>query len=132
MKILLVAKESKQSNALMEFLAGCVPNVEHVQTISQALCFSLCYKTMNLPHFFTLLRIFISPLFPLLYFKYESLGISFIALPYVLLSLLIVCECSDLFDGFLASFLFSVSFPSPSFFSSFSAIIIIPPCPLLP
>ena len=57
---------------------------------------------MNLPHFFTLLRIFISPLFPLLYFKHESFGVSFIALPYVLLALLIVCESSDLFDGFFA------------------------------
>jgi len=57
---------------------------------------------MNLPHFFTLLRIFISPLFPLLYFKHESLGISFLYLPYVLLFLLAICESSDLFDGFLA------------------------------
>jgi CDP-diacylglycerol--glycerol-3-phosphate 3-phosphatidyltransferase len=57
---------------------------------------------MNLPHFFTLLRIFISPLFPLLYFEHDDLGISFMALPYVLLALLVICECSDLFDGFLA------------------------------
>lgn len=57
---------------------------------------------MNLPHFFTLLRILISPLFPLLYFKHESFGISFGALPYVLLALLVICECSDLFDGFFA------------------------------
>jgi CDP-diacylglycerol--glycerol-3-phosphate 3-phosphatidyltransferase len=57
---------------------------------------------MNLPHFFTLLRIVISPLFPLLYFKYEDLGMALETLPYVLLSLLIICECSDLFDGFLA------------------------------
>lgn len=57
---------------------------------------------MNLAHFFTLLRIFLSPLFPLLYFNHESLGISFSLLPYALLSLLLICESSDLFDGFLA------------------------------
>lgn len=57
---------------------------------------------MNLPHFFTLLRIFISPFFPVLYFEHEHLGISFTSLPYVLLVLLVICECSDLFDGFLA------------------------------
>jgi CDP-diacylglycerol--glycerol-3-phosphate 3-phosphatidyltransferase len=57
---------------------------------------------MNLPHYFTLLRIFISPLFPILYFGHNSFGISLSSLPYVLLSLLIICECSDLFDGFLA------------------------------
>jgi CDP-diacylglycerol--glycerol-3-phosphate 3-phosphatidyltransferase len=57
---------------------------------------------MNLPHCFTLLRIFISPLFPVLYFKHEYLGISLLWLPYVMLALLTICECSDLFDGFLA------------------------------
>ena len=57
---------------------------------------------MNIAHFFTLLRIFISPAFPLLYLKYEWFGITLFWLPYVLLGLLIVSECSDLFDGFLA------------------------------
>lgn len=57
---------------------------------------------MNIAHFFTLLRIFISPLFPVIYLEYQSLGISLIWLPYLLLGLLIICECSDLFDGFLA------------------------------
>ncbi len=57
---------------------------------------------MNIAHFFTLLRIFISPIFPVLYLKYEWLGIPFAYIPYVMLGLLIICECSDLFDGFFA------------------------------
>lgn len=57
---------------------------------------------MNIAHFFTLLRIFISPLFPVIYFEYQWLGIPLVWLPYLLLGLLIICECSDLFDGFLA------------------------------
>jgi CDP-diacylglycerol---glycerol-3-phosphate 3-phosphatidyltransferase len=57
---------------------------------------------MNIANFFTLLRIFISPIFPILYFQYEWFGISFSAVPYLMLALLLVCECSDMFDGFLA------------------------------
>jgi CDP-diacylglycerol--glycerol-3-phosphate 3-phosphatidyltransferase len=57
---------------------------------------------MNIAHFFTLLRIFISPLFPVLYLEYAWLGIPLTWLPYVLLGLLVICECSDLFDGFVA------------------------------
>ncbi len=57
---------------------------------------------MNLAHYFTLLRIFLSPVFPILYLEREWLGISLSTLPYILLGLLIVCECSDIFDGMLA------------------------------
>lgn len=57
---------------------------------------------MNIANFFTLLRIFISPIFPILYFQYEWLGIPFAAVPYIMLALLLICECSDIFDGFLA------------------------------
>ncbi|MBI5272591.1 MAG: CDP-diacylglycerol--glycerol-3-phosphate 3-phosphatidyltransferase [Chlamydiia bacterium] len=57
---------------------------------------------MNLAHCFTLLRIFISPLFPIFYLEYDKLGIPLTYLPYLLLGLLIVCECSDWFDGFWA------------------------------
>ncbi len=57
---------------------------------------------MNIAHFFTLLRIFISPLFPVIYLEYRWLGIPLTWLPYLLLGLLVICECSDLFDGFLA------------------------------
>jgi CDP-diacylglycerol--glycerol-3-phosphate 3-phosphatidyltransferase len=57
---------------------------------------------VNPAHFFTLLRIFLSPLFPLIYLARESLGISLVTLPYVLLPLLILSEFSDVFDGFIA------------------------------
>ena len=57
---------------------------------------------MNIAHFLTLLRIFISPAFPLLYLGHEKLGMPWVYVPYTLLFLLLICECSDLFDGFLA------------------------------
>jgi len=57
---------------------------------------------MSLAHYFTFLRIFISPLFPILYFEHQQLGISFDALPYILLVLLAICEGSDLIDGIIA------------------------------
>ncbi len=57
---------------------------------------------MNVAHYLTLLRIFISPAFPILYLEREKLGIPMTWLPFILLFLLIVCECSDLFDGILA------------------------------
>jgi CDP-diacylglycerol--glycerol-3-phosphate 3-phosphatidyltransferase len=57
---------------------------------------------MNLAHFFTFLRIFISPLFPILYLGYEWLGIPLWVVPYLMLALLTVSEFSDVFDGFLA------------------------------
>lgn len=57
---------------------------------------------MNLAHYFTLLRIFLSPIFPVLYLGREWLGIPFVWLPYIMLFLLIICECSDVFDGMLA------------------------------
>jgi CDP-diacylglycerol--glycerol-3-phosphate 3-phosphatidyltransferase len=57
---------------------------------------------MNLPHYLTLLRIFLSPLFPILYLEREWLGIPPLWLPYILLILLAICECSDVLDGMLA------------------------------
>jgi CDP-diacylglycerol--glycerol-3-phosphate 3-phosphatidyltransferase len=57
---------------------------------------------MNPSHYLTLLRIFLSPLFPILYLEREWLGISLVCLPYLLLFLLIICECSDVLDGMLA------------------------------
>jgi CDP-diacylglycerol--glycerol-3-phosphate 3-phosphatidyltransferase len=57
---------------------------------------------MNPAHYLTLLRIFISPVFPLLYLQHDWFGISVKALPYILLFLLIICEFSDYLDGMLA------------------------------
>lgn len=57
---------------------------------------------MNPSHYLTLLRILVSPAFPILYLQRERFGIPLIWLPYILLFLLIVCECSDIFDGMLA------------------------------
>lgn len=50
----------------------------------------------------TLIRIFISPIFLIVYLEYEALGISYTALPYVLLFLLFSLELSDALDGYLA------------------------------
>jgi CDP-diacylglycerol--glycerol-3-phosphate 3-phosphatidyltransferase len=50
----------------------------------------------------TFLRIFISPIFLLVYLQHEFLGISKLYLPYVLLFLLSVNELSDALDGFIA------------------------------
>lgn len=57
---------------------------------------------MNPAHVFTILRICISPLFPVIYLGYEWLGIPLASVPYLLLALLGVSEFSDIFDGFLA------------------------------
>src|SRR3990167_3440283 len=57
---------------------------------------------MNPAHYLTLLRIFISPIFPLFYLQHDWFGISVKALPYILLFLLIICEFSDYLDGKLA------------------------------
>lgn len=57
---------------------------------------------MSLAHYFTLLRILISPAFPILYLEYSWFGIPLKALPYILLFLLCVCESTDLIDGYLA------------------------------
>lgn len=57
---------------------------------------------MNLPHYLTLLRILLSPVFPVLYLGREWLGIPLLWLPYIMLFLLIICECSDVLDGMLA------------------------------
>ncbi len=57
---------------------------------------------MSLAFFFTLLRLLLSPLFLVVYLYYESLGITLVLLPYILLFLLALSELSDLFDGFFA------------------------------
>jgi CDP-diacylglycerol---glycerol-3-phosphate 3-phosphatidyltransferase len=57
---------------------------------------------VNIAHYFTFIRIFISPIFLLVYLEHESMGISSVLLPYVLLFLMGVSELSDAADGFLA------------------------------
>ncbi len=57
---------------------------------------------MSLPLFLTLSRIFLGPVFLLVYLYYQHLGITLISLPYILLFLAGVSELSDVFDGALA------------------------------
>lgn len=57
---------------------------------------------MTLSNYLTFIRIFISPVFLLLYVAHDFFGISSTALPYFLLVLMSVSEASDFFDGYLA------------------------------
>lgn len=57
---------------------------------------------MTIAHYFTLIRIVISPIFLLVYLEHDLLGINAIVLPYVLMFLLAISELSDAFDGYLA------------------------------
>jgi CDP-diacylglycerol--glycerol-3-phosphate 3-phosphatidyltransferase len=57
---------------------------------------------MSLAHYFTFLRILLSPAFPFIYLKYEWLGIPIKSLPYIMLFLFCICEFSDLIDGMIA------------------------------
>lgn len=57
---------------------------------------------MNIAHCLTFLRIIIIPLFPLIYLHPSWFGLSFTFMPYVLLLILIVCETTDVIDGFWA------------------------------
>jgi CDP-diacylglycerol--glycerol-3-phosphate 3-phosphatidyltransferase len=57
---------------------------------------------LNISNALTLSRILISPIFLLIYWKYEALNISSTTLPYVLLFLWGISEISDAFDGYFA------------------------------
>jgi CDP-diacylglycerol---glycerol-3-phosphate 3-phosphatidyltransferase len=57
---------------------------------------------MNVAHYFTFLRIIIIPFFPLIYLHPSWFGLSFSFMPYVLLLILLICETTDIVDGFLA------------------------------
>jgi CDP-diacylglycerol--glycerol-3-phosphate 3-phosphatidyltransferase len=57
---------------------------------------------VSIANYLTFIRVFISPIFLLVYVSYEMLGISIFMLPYILLFLLGVSELSDAFDGYLA------------------------------
>lgn len=57
---------------------------------------------MGIANYITFIRIFVSPIFLLLYIMHDTFEISSVTLPYVLLFLLSVSELSDAFDGYLA------------------------------
>ena len=57
---------------------------------------------MSIANYFTFARLLLSPLFLLVYLKYEALGITSTGLPYVLFILLGILELSDALDGYIA------------------------------
>lgn len=57
---------------------------------------------MNLALSLTLCRILLSPVFLMIYLYYQELGISLVLLPFVLISILLLAEISDLLDGIAA------------------------------
>jgi CDP-diacylglycerol--glycerol-3-phosphate 3-phosphatidyltransferase len=57
---------------------------------------------LNLANYLTFFRIFISPIFLLVYLEYETFNISFVTLPYILLFLFGISELSDALDGYFA------------------------------
>jgi CDP-diacylglycerol---glycerol-3-phosphate 3-phosphatidyltransferase len=57
---------------------------------------------LNIANFLTFSRIFISPVFLVVYLYYEDLGISLHVQPFVLLFILGVLELTDALDGFIA------------------------------
>lgn len=57
---------------------------------------------MNPAHYFTLFRVFVGPLFLFIYCMHKTLGISALVLPWVLLLLIILAECTDVLDGYIA------------------------------
>lgn len=57
---------------------------------------------MSIAHYFTFIRIFISPVFLIIYISHQTLGINDLLLPWVLLFLLAVSETSDAVDGYIA------------------------------
>ncbi|CUI17190.1 CDP-diacylglycerol-glycerol-3-phosphate 3-phosphatidyltransferase [Candidatus Protochlamydia naegleriophila] len=57
---------------------------------------------MSIPNYLTFFRIFISPIFLLVYLEYETFNINLATLPYILLFILGISELSDACDGYLA------------------------------
>lgn len=57
---------------------------------------------MTIANALTFLRIVLSPLFLIFYCWHYHLGISLIALPYILLGILTLSELTDAFDGYFA------------------------------
>lgn len=64
---------------------------------------------MSIANYLTVIRIFVSPIFLVLYLEYETLGIPYLFLPYILFFLLAVSELSDALDGYIARKLNQVS-----------------------
>jgi CDP-diacylglycerol--glycerol-3-phosphate 3-phosphatidyltransferase len=57
---------------------------------------------VSVANYLTFIRIFISPIFLVVYIEHSALHISNLWLPYILLFLLGVSELSDAFDGYIA------------------------------
>ncbi|AAD19085.1 CDP-diacylglycerol-glycerol-3-phosphate 3-phosphatidyltransferase [Chlamydia pneumoniae TW-183] len=57
---------------------------------------------MGLPNYITFSRLFITPIFMILYLKGKWFGITPVVLPYVLLALLAISELTDAIDGYVA------------------------------
>lgn len=60
------------------------------------------WKQIGIANYLTFIRIFISPIFMLVYIENDLFGIPEWILPFVLLILMSVSELSDAFDGYLA------------------------------
>lgn len=57
---------------------------------------------MNLPIYLTCTRLILAPIFLFIYLEHNLLGISSTLLPYILLSIVIVAEVTDYYDGHFA------------------------------
>lgn len=57
---------------------------------------------VSLPNYLTFFRLFITPIFMILYLKGRWFGLSATVLPYVLLFLLVIAEITDAVDGYIA------------------------------
>ena len=57
---------------------------------------------MSIANYFTFMRIFISPIFFIVYLEHEYFGITPLMLPFALLILMGISEFSDAFDGYIA------------------------------
>jgi CDP-diacylglycerol--glycerol-3-phosphate 3-phosphatidyltransferase len=57
---------------------------------------------VSVPLLLTLSRIFLGPVFLVVYLYYRDFGITLVWLPYILLTLAVLSELSDMFDGALA------------------------------
>lgn len=57
---------------------------------------------MKLPLILTLSRLFICPIFLVLYLYHRALGIEATLLPFILIGLVVISDLSDFFDGYIA------------------------------